>query len=320
MINEFFSAARLPPGSVRLKSYAGRSLFNGLLSAPATRKRAGIIDVMDNFPDSKFILVGDSGEQDLELYAEVARERDGQVLAVFVRDVGAPFPIGKDDGVRELDDPTGLAMRVKGAEYHGPIPSPSYKQITFPNGAFKQAAGGPAPCSPRRSGTMPDPSSITALTAESPPVVSTQPGITRSMTGLPNGKVSKLKNVGRTISKLTLSPKKEKDPGGGSYFPPIPSPVSETSVDILPTSYEPNMSSGSPPKRWSMNIPGSFPSPDSMNLTEPEKKRMELQMRVYRARAVIPDHIPLRIFRHPQECIEAENILDRVLRNDNATR
>jgi len=57
-------------GSIKLRSYAGRSLFNGLLTAPAARKRAGVVDVLDSFPDSQFFLIGDTGEQDLELYAE----------------------------------------------------------------------------------------------------------------------------------------------------------------------------------------------------------------------------------------------------------
>lgn len=59
-----------PLGSLKLKSYAGRSLFSGLLSAPAVRKRAGVQEILDAFPDSRFILIGDSGEQDLELYSE----------------------------------------------------------------------------------------------------------------------------------------------------------------------------------------------------------------------------------------------------------
>jgi phosphatidate phosphatase APP1 len=57
-------------GSIKLRSYAGRSLFNDLLSAPAVRKRAGVVDILDSFPDSQFFLIGDTGEQDLELYAE----------------------------------------------------------------------------------------------------------------------------------------------------------------------------------------------------------------------------------------------------------
>jgi hypothetical protein len=46
------------------------------------------------------------------------------------------------------------------------------------------------------------------------------------------------------------------------------------------------------------------------DLTELEKKREELQMRVYRARIQIPLHIPLRIFRKPEECVEASEKLD----------
>jgi phosphatidate phosphatase APP1 len=57
-------------GSIKLRSFAGRSLFNGFFSAPAARKRAGVEDILKAFPESRFILVGDSGEQDLELYAE----------------------------------------------------------------------------------------------------------------------------------------------------------------------------------------------------------------------------------------------------------
>lgn len=57
-------------GSIKLRSYAGRSLFSGLLTAPAARKRASVVEILNAFPDSQFVLIGDSGEQDLELYAE----------------------------------------------------------------------------------------------------------------------------------------------------------------------------------------------------------------------------------------------------------
>ncbi|KAJ3966777.1 hypothetical protein EV361DRAFT_808443, partial [Lentinula raphanica] len=98
LIGEFFKISQLPPGSVKLLSYAGRSLFSGLLSAPSARKRARVLEILDAFPDSRFILIGDSGEQDLELYTELARERADQVLAIFIRDAGDGQP---------LSDPTG---------------------------------------------------------------------------------------------------------------------------------------------------------------------------------------------------------------------
>ena len=51
------------------------------------RKRVGVVDVLDNFIESRFFLVGDTGEKDLELYVDLARERPGQILGIFIRDV-----------------------------------------------------------------------------------------------------------------------------------------------------------------------------------------------------------------------------------------
>jgi len=47
------------------------------------------------------------------------------------------------------------------------------------------------------------------------------------------------------------------------------------------------------------------------SMTDTEKRRYELQLRVYRARTQMPSHIPLRVFREPSECVEAQEILDR---------
>ena len=55
--------SNLPEGSVRLKWYGGvRHLFaNGLLEPADVRKRTGVVEVLDSFLDSQFILVGDTG-------------------------------------------------------------------------------------------------------------------------------------------------------------------------------------------------------------------------------------------------------------------
>lgn len=47
------------------------------------------------------------------------------------------------------------------------------------------------------------------------------------------------------------------------------------------------------------------------SLSDAEKRRAQLQSRVYRARIQMPRHIPLRVFRQPVECVEAQEILDR---------
>ena len=42
---------------------------------------------MRAFPKRRFILIGDSGEHDPEIYAQVAREYSAQVVAIFIRNV-----------------------------------------------------------------------------------------------------------------------------------------------------------------------------------------------------------------------------------------
>ena len=101
--------AKLPAGSVRLRSYGTRSLFSDLLSAPSDRKRDGVLEVLTSFPHSRFILIGDSGEQDLELYASVARDHPEQILGVFIRDVNT-----YEDGGGGIEDPIGVHAREGG--------------------------------------------------------------------------------------------------------------------------------------------------------------------------------------------------------------
>lgn len=44
-------------------------------------------------------------------------------------------------------------------------------------------------------------------------------------------------------------------------------------------------------------------------MLEGEKKKQDLQARVYRVRTQIPDSVKLRVFRDPRECTEDVNSL-----------
>ncbi|KZP01891.1 hypothetical protein CALVIDRAFT_458819, partial [Calocera viscosa TUFC12733] len=90
VIREFFDLAGLPHGSIKLKYYSPSAVFTGLWDSAAERKRAGVVEVLDAFPSSKFILIGDTGEQDMELYVQLAQERPTQVVGIFLRDVTPP--------------------------------------------------------------------------------------------------------------------------------------------------------------------------------------------------------------------------------------
>lgn len=65
-------------------------MFGGLWESAGDRKRGGVEEILKTFPDSRFLLVGDSGEQDVELYAALAHQYPKQVLAIYIRDVTTP--------------------------------------------------------------------------------------------------------------------------------------------------------------------------------------------------------------------------------------
>jgi len=84
----FFQIAGLPPGSYHLKQYSG--MLQGIFEPVAERKKGTLEKIMRDFPDRRFILIGDSGEADLEVYTDVVLANPGKVLAIFIRDVTTP--------------------------------------------------------------------------------------------------------------------------------------------------------------------------------------------------------------------------------------
>ena len=84
----FFKISGLPPGSVHLKAYNG--MLQGIFEPVAERKKPTLERILSDFPERKFILVGDSGEADLEVYTELAVAHPKRILAIFIRDVTTP--------------------------------------------------------------------------------------------------------------------------------------------------------------------------------------------------------------------------------------
>ncbi|KAF9554965.1 hypothetical protein CPC08DRAFT_782165 [Agrocybe pediades] len=310
VLNEFFEVSQLPRGSIKLKSYAGRSLFNGLLSAPAARKRAGVVDVLDSFPDCKFFLIGDTGEQDLELYADLARERPDRVLAVFVRDADALTP----GGPPPLEDPTGWkAMGAAGTRPpEKPLVSrsdtgmttastsstPSYSKYNFSGSSGPINLSTPTPDNDR-----------TPRPAASAVNSGYYKGQTYLDVGLLSAEPESLKPFGDAPVTPTVGSSAQLR--GDNYQPSyINQPPQPTLPPSVVAGLTPRQSSTSASFR-SQNTTSSAPSTKKVSMTDTEKRRYELQLRVYRARTQMPSHIPLRVFREPGECVEAQEILDR---------
>jgi phosphatidate phosphatase APP1 len=88
IITEYLSQAGLPRGSIHLKHYSG--FLTGLLEPAVEKKKPTLQAILRDFPHRSFILVGDSGERDLEAYVDLAREFPKQVVAIYIRDITLP--------------------------------------------------------------------------------------------------------------------------------------------------------------------------------------------------------------------------------------
>jgi hypothetical protein len=87
-LTEFASTNRFPAGSWHMKQFRVKdSSFLALFDAPENYKPGVIEPMLRQFPKRRFILVGDSGERDPEIYGALARRFPHQIHRIFIRDV-----------------------------------------------------------------------------------------------------------------------------------------------------------------------------------------------------------------------------------------
>ena len=96
LVIEFLDAHRIPRGPTLLRDW---DLGTDILRTDG-HKSAIIRDVLETYPTLPFILVGDSGQSDPEIYAEIVRAHRGRVLAIYIRNV-SPVP-ERAAAIREL--------------------------------------------------------------------------------------------------------------------------------------------------------------------------------------------------------------------------
>ncbi len=85
---DFTRSNGFPAGTFDLKNFrwTDRSFFS-LFGDPSTHKLAVIEPLLKRFPKRRFILIGDSGERDPEIYAELAHRYPQQIARILIRDV-----------------------------------------------------------------------------------------------------------------------------------------------------------------------------------------------------------------------------------------
>lgn len=85
-LHEFCQAEGYPVGSFHLKRFRFREAARKLRMSPQkVHKRTAIEPILAAFPHRRFVLIGDSGEQDPEIYGHLSREYPNQIIGVFIR-------------------------------------------------------------------------------------------------------------------------------------------------------------------------------------------------------------------------------------------
>lgn len=122
-LTEFLDQSGFPWATFSLKAvrFRDETLFELFRKGTETKPLA-IEAILDRYPGRQFILVGDSGEQDPEVYAAVMRDRPGQIARVYIRNVTgeradderyrALFANIDPDRWRLFDDPSMLPFPV----------------------------------------------------------------------------------------------------------------------------------------------------------------------------------------------------------------
>jgi phosphatidate phosphatase APP1 len=98
VISDFLEAQGIPLGPMLLRDWdLGPALFRN-----AAHKTGLIREILANFPSLPFILIGDSAQEDPEIYTEIVAAHPNRILAVYIRNV-QPHP-ERSEAVRELAD------------------------------------------------------------------------------------------------------------------------------------------------------------------------------------------------------------------------
>jgi hypothetical protein len=108
-LNDFIRTNGFPAGIFCLKHFRVKDeSFFSLFEAPGPYKLRVIEPLLKQFPDRRFVLVGDSGEQDPEAYAALARKYPRQVAHIYIRNVTNEGPASARFQKDFKDLPTGM--------------------------------------------------------------------------------------------------------------------------------------------------------------------------------------------------------------------
>ncbi|WP_400190980.1 App1 family protein [Hymenobacter sp. B81] len=87
LLDDFLALNEIPPGPLLLRDMGLKMKSAGDASAHHGHKLKEIDNLLLTYPQLPFVLIGDSGQEDANIYREVVRRHPGRVLAIYIRDV-----------------------------------------------------------------------------------------------------------------------------------------------------------------------------------------------------------------------------------------
>jgi len=85
LLIELFKKREIPLGPLFLKDFGSHTIFNS--SDHQTHKLENIRRVLDTYPHLPFVLIGDDGEQDPQIYRRIVGEYKDKIRVIYIRKV-----------------------------------------------------------------------------------------------------------------------------------------------------------------------------------------------------------------------------------------
>jgi phosphatidate phosphatase APP1 len=133
VIAKYFQYTGLPSGSIRLQQY--ESMLQSIFEPDKDKRKDNMGRIIQDFPERKFILVGNSAELDLETYTDIALASPGRIVAILIRDVTTSDKVvdsGSEISRPTIPPPPPPRRRLTETSPARPVEVPSASNVDWP--------------------------------------------------------------------------------------------------------------------------------------------------------------------------------------------
>lgn len=99
----------IPTGPLLLRNY-GLDRRKGINFSHKDHKFDQIKPILDTYPELPFVLIGDSGQKDPEIYRQIVDDYPGRIRAIYIRDVTSPRRDREVHAIADAVQSSGVAL------------------------------------------------------------------------------------------------------------------------------------------------------------------------------------------------------------------